>query len=71
MNFSHKSQIPGRLRVVKQNSGGVAGSHQSLVLKHLIRVCQTQFFCKVFRAVANNLELLNFALNFYIYCLCR
>ena len=26
---------------------------------------------QVFRAVANNLELLNFALNFYIYCLCR
>ena len=25
---------------------------------------------QVFRAVANNLELLNFALNFYIYCLC-
>uniref|UniRef100_A0A0K2VEW3 G-protein coupled receptors family 1 profile domain-containing protein n=1 Tax=Lepeophtheirus salmonis TaxID=72036 RepID=A0A0K2VEW3_LEPSM len=24
----------------------------------------------VFRATANNLELLNFALNFYIYCLC-
>lgn len=36
-------------------------------------------FCKtlkkgsnqVFRAIANNLELLNFALNFYIFCLCR
>ena len=25
---------------------------------------------QIFRAVANNLELLNFALNFYIYCLC-
>ena len=25
---------------------------------------------QVFRALANNLELLNFALNFYIYCLC-
>ena len=25
---------------------------------------------QVFRAVANNLELVNFALNFYIYCLC-
>jgi hypothetical protein len=25
---------------------------------------------QLFRAVANNLELLNFALNFYIYCLC-
>ena len=23
-----------------------------------------------FRAIANNLELLNFAMNFYIYCLC-
>ena len=29
------------------------------------------FISQVFRAVANNLELLNFALNFYIYCLCR
>ena len=29
------------------------------------------FSSQVFRAVANNLELLNFALNFYIYCLCR
>ena len=28
------------------------------------------FGFQVFRAVANNLELLNFALNFYIYCLC-
>ena len=26
---------------------------------------------QIFRAIANNLELLNFALNFYIYCLCR
>ena len=26
---------------------------------------------QIFRALANNLELLNFALNFYIYCLCR
>ena len=25
---------------------------------------------QTFRAIANNLELLNFALNFYIYCLC-
>ena len=25
---------------------------------------------QIFRACANNLELLNFALNFYIYCLC-
>ena len=25
---------------------------------------------QIFRAIANNLELLNFALNFYIYCLC-
>ena len=25
---------------------------------------------QIFRAVANNLELLNFASNFYIYCLC-
>jgi hypothetical protein len=25
---------------------------------------------QIFRAVANNLELVNFALNFYIYCLC-
>jgi len=25
---------------------------------------------QIFRALANNLELLNFALNFYIYCLC-
>ena len=25
---------------------------------------------QIFRAVSNNLELLNFALNFYIYCLC-
>ena len=25
---------------------------------------------QIFRAVANILELLNFALNFYIYCLC-
>jgi hypothetical protein len=25
---------------------------------------------QVFRAVANNLELVNFSLNFYIYCLC-
>ena len=28
------------------------------------------FGCQIFRAIANNLELLNFALNFYIYCLC-
>ena len=26
---------------------------------------------KVFRAVANNLEYLNFAINFYVFCLCR
>ena len=26
---------------------------------------------QVFQAVANNLELLNFALNFYVFCLCR
>ena len=25
---------------------------------------------QIFRAVSNNLEFLNFALNFYIYCLC-
>ena len=25
---------------------------------------------QIFRAVANNLELLNFALNFYISCMC-
>ena len=25
---------------------------------------------QIFRAVSNNLELVNFALNFYIYCLC-
>ena len=31
----------------------------------------TQIVFQIFRALANNLELLNFALNFYIYCLCR
>ena len=29
-----------------------------------------KFFFSIFRASANNLELLGFALNFFVYCLC-
>ena len=45
--------------------------HKYCQVENLTGICQMYFISQVFRAVANNLELLNFALNFYIYCLCR